>query len=320
VVARIIHVAVAVIVNEKQQVLISKRPDHVHQGGLWEFPGGKVEAEESVLQALSREIKEELNLEITNPVQLIQIKHQYANKLVFLDVWLIREYSGIPEGMEGQPVCWKKISDLDPAKFPEANMPIINAIQLPDLYMITGKFNSQQDFKEKLQTALQKSQRVVQLRCKNMHDMSEYLEYAQLARTICNQYDSVLLLNTSVDVFKRSEANGLHLNSQALFEYNERPVDKGKLLSVSCHSESEMKQAEKLGADILLLSPVKETSSHPGVPGIGWEKFTSLAQQVSCSVYALGGMSEDDLIDAKQSTAQGIAAISSLWVNKDNEK
>ncbi len=312
---KIVHVAVAAIVNKNQQVLIAKRPDQVHQGGFWEFPGGKVEAEENVLQALSREIKEELNIEITRPVPLIRIKHQYADKSVLLDVWLIREYSGVPQGMEGQPVCWQSISDLNPAKFPEANMSIIKALQLPGFYMITGKFNSQDNFKEKLKSALKKSTRIVQLRCKNMDDMAEYIEYARIAKSICDQYDAILLLNTSVDVFNQSEANGLHLNSQALFEYSERPVNKEKLLSVSCHNESEMKQAEKLGADILLLSPVKETSSHPGVPGIGWEKFSSLAQQVSCPVYALGGMSVSDFNDAKQSGAQGIAAISSLWIN-----
>ena len=314
---KIVNVAVAVIVNQDQQVLIAKRPDHVHQGGFWEFPGGKVEANESVLKALSREIKEELNIEIINPVPFIKIKHQYADKSVLLDVWLIQEYLGIPEGMEGQPIHWQKISDLKPAEFPEANMSIIKSLQLPDLYMITGKFNSKEEFKEKLKTALNKSQRIVQLRCKNMTDMNEYLEYAKIAKSICDEYDAILLLNASVDVFNKSDANGLHLNSQELFEYAERPVDKEKLLSVSCHNESETKQAEKLGADILLLSPVKETSSHPGVPGIGWGKFSSLVQQVSCPVYALGGMSDADLNDAKQSAAQGIAAISSLWVNEN---
>ena len=313
---KVVHVAVAAIVNEDQHVLIAKRPDHVHQGGFWEFPGGKVEAEETVLQALSREIKEELNIEIVNPVPLIKIKHQYEDKSVLLDVWLIRKHAGIAEGMEGQPVCWQKISDLNPAKFPEANMSIITALQLPDLYMITGKFDSKESFKEKLKAALKNSKRIVQLRCKDIADMDEYLEYAKIARSICDQYNAMLLLNTSVDVFNQSEADGLHLNSQVLFEYDERPIDQEKLLSVSCHNDSEMKQAEILGADILLLSPVKETSSHPGVPGIGWEKFSSLVQQVNCPVYALGGMSAMDLDEAKQSGAQGVAAISSLWIDE----
>ena len=68
-------------------------------------------------------------------------------------------------------------------------MSIIKTLQLPDLYMITGKFNSKEEFKEKLKTALNKSQRIVQLRCKNMTDMNEYLEYAKIAKSICDQYD-----------------------------------------------------------------------------------------------------------------------------------
>lgn len=309
-----VHVAVAVIVNKDEQVFIAKRPDHVHQGGLWEFPGGKLEAGEDVLQALSREIKEELNIEILNPISLIKIKHQYKDKSVLLDVWLIKEYLGIPQGMEGQAVYWKNINDLNPNDFPEANMPIIKMLQLPELYMITGAFDGIDDFKNKLTAALKSTKRIVQLRCKSMTDMDEYLEYAKTAKVICDQSDAVLLLNTEVDVFNKTAANGLHLNSQALFEYDKRPIAKEKLLSVSCHNESEMKQAEKLGADILLLSPVKETSSHPGVAGIGWEQFSSLVQAVSCPVYALGGMSIADLNDAKKYNAQGIAAISSLWL------
>ena len=142
----VVHVAVAAIVNDKNQVLIAKRPDHVHQGGLWEFPGGKLEEEETVKQALLREIKEELNISISSYEPLIQIKYDYKDKSVLLDVKLVREYSGDPVGVEGQPIKWKNISDLNQLAFPSANKNIISALQLPDSYMITGKFESKEDF------------------------------------------------------------------------------------------------------------------------------------------------------------------------------
>jgi 8-oxo-dGTP diphosphatase len=75
----------------------------------------------------------------------------------------------------------------------------------------------------------------------------------------------------------------------------------------------DMQHADTLGADILLLSPVKETSSHPGEPGLGWEKFKQISHQFKQPVYALGGMTADDLAEAKAAGAQGVAAIAALW-------
>lgn len=188
----------------------------------------------------------------------------------------------------------------------------MNIESLPQFYMMTGKFTDQADFKEKLTNALTEGNKVVQLKNKNNLNSDEFLALAQIAKTICQQYNAVLLMATSADIYKQSQANGLHLNSQVLFEYENRPVLKEQLLSVSCHNVEEMKQAEKLGADILLLSPVKATSSHPELEGIGWVKFKQMIKQLKCPVYALGGMQISDLDNALDAGAQGIA-VSSLW-------
>ena len=182
---------------------------------------------------------------------------------------------------------------------------------LSELYMMTGTFNGHDDFKEKLCNALSQSNKVVQFRKKNIEDC-EYLDLVTIAESVCKQFGSVLLLGASAELFSQTNADGLHLNSQALFEYDSRPVSNQQLLSVSCHNLDEMKQAEKLGADILMLSPVKATSSHPELEGIGWERFEEMIKQVKCPVYALGGMKASDLDDAKNSGAQGIA-VSSFW-------
>ena len=309
-----VHVAVAVIVNNLNQVLISKRPEHAHQGGLWEFPGGKVEANESVEQALLREIQEELNIQIQHPRPLIKIQHHYNDKSVLLDVWLIKDYLGNPIGAENQPIKWALISDLKAADFPMANAAIIKALQLPDLYMITGKFDSTEEFESILKKSLSQSSRIVQLRCKQIQDTENYLQLAASAKIICEQYAAKLILNTSLDNFNRCLADGLHVNSRSLFLYEKRPIASDKCLSVSCHNEQEIKQAEKLQADIILLSPVKETTSHPGVKGIGWEKFSAMVSCCACPVYALGGMKITDREISTSAGARGIAAISSLWL------
>lgn len=186
-----------------------------------------------------------------------------------------------------------------------------NTDSLPQYYMMTGKFNGHDDFKKKLTRALSESIKVVQFRQKNI-ETSDYLSLVSIAESVCQQFNCLFLLGTSADVFSQTNADGLHLNSQALFEYDKRPVKNKQLLSVSCHNLEEMQQAEKLGADILLLSPVKATASHPELAGIGWLSFKQMIKQVKCPVYALGGMQSSDLDDAKQSGAQGIA-VSSFW-------
>ncbi len=187
------------------------------------------------------------------------------------------------------------------------------AVSFPPYYMITGKFSDKTDFRAKLESALEQGERIVQLRCKQIDDADEYLELARIAETVCTRFNATLLLATSVDTFNQSHADGLHLNSQVLDRYDRRPVPADKLLSVSCHTRDDMQQALKLGADILLLSPVKATSSHPGVPGIGWDGFRTMTAGITQPVYALGGMRAEDLDAARQAGAQGVAAISSFW-------
>ena len=119
-----IHVAVGLLLRS-DRVLIALRPKQSHQGGLWEFPGGKVEEGESVEAALSRELKEELGIDIHSASSVMQISHDYNDKKVLLDVWSVTDFSGEPCGAEGQPVKWVSQALLQDYKFPEANKPIV---------------------------------------------------------------------------------------------------------------------------------------------------------------------------------------------------
>jgi 8-oxo-dGTP diphosphatase len=123
----VIHVAVGVIWNpEKTAVLIARRPSHVHQGGLWEFPGGKVETGETVTHALARELLEELAIEAGAVAPALEIHHSYPGKTVLLDVWQVENFVGVPRGCEGQSLAWVLIDQLDNYAFPEANRAIID--------------------------------------------------------------------------------------------------------------------------------------------------------------------------------------------------
>ena len=125
-----IHVAVAVIFNDQGKILIAERPPHKYAPGLWEFPGGKVEKNETVQEALHREIIEEINLTILSARPWLQIHHDYSDRSVLLDVWIIEQFSGEPESMEGQLIKWVSLSELDQFTFPEGNKEIIEKLKL----------------------------------------------------------------------------------------------------------------------------------------------------------------------------------------------
>ena len=129
-----VHVAVGVIFNSKQdQILIAKRPKHLHQGGLWEFPGGKVSCGEAVEHALARELFEELGISDIQAEPLMDILYDYTDKKVYLDIWIIHQFSGQAQGKEGQQCKWVNLQDLlssqSQYQFPAANQPILERLK-----------------------------------------------------------------------------------------------------------------------------------------------------------------------------------------------
>ncbi|MEZ8132451.1 MAG: 8-oxo-dGTP diphosphatase [Polaribacter sp.] len=114
--------------SENNHILIARRADHLHQGGLWEFPGGKVEKGETHHQSLVRELQEEINITITSASPMMQISHDYIDKSVTLDIWKVIEFEGNPEGAEGQEIRWVSMDELRDYDFPAANQPILQKL------------------------------------------------------------------------------------------------------------------------------------------------------------------------------------------------
>ena len=125
-----LHVVAAVIYNSSGQILLAQRPLHKHQGGKWEFPGGKVEANESAPIALQRELFEELGID-ADPQSMqpfLELKHAYTDKKVWLDIWTVTQFNHEPQGREGQLIAWFDLPDISKLEFPAANIPILQKL------------------------------------------------------------------------------------------------------------------------------------------------------------------------------------------------
>ena len=309
----IIRVAVAAIVDDAQRVLIARRPDHVHQGGLWEFPGGKCEPGESIDDALQREIYEELGIQLGARRALIRIPHCYTDRSVLLDVWRVDTFTGQPQGCEGQAVEWVSLDVLGERAFPAANLPIIRALQLPTAYLITPEpGEDHKTFLAQLQHRLDDGIRLVQLRAKGL-DEADYRSLAERVIAQCRRSGAQVLLNANVELAVQLGADGIQLSSQRLQQADARDLPGELLLGASCHTAGELAHAHAIGANFALLSPVKPTVSHPDAPALGWKAFEQQVAACAMPVYALGGMTPADLDDAIVHGAQGIAAIRALW-------
>lgn len=310
-----IHVAVAVIVRDGR-VLIARRPDHVHQGGLLEFPGGKVEPGESVQAALVREIAEETSLRVPEASlePVIGIRHDYGDKRVFLDVWETKAAEGKAVGCEGQPVEWRTPEQLREEEFPAANRPIIRALRLPRELAITGGASDSDQMVARLQAGLEVARPpLVVLRAPTMSAQA-YRELAAKAVPVCEKAGAALIVHGGPEVFRTTPgARGLHMPWREAAGLSARPVPEGFWLGISCHNRQEIEQATAIGADYVTLGPVKPTDSHPDAPTLGWPAFSDLVSEAALPVFALGGLSPSDLRESRQRGGQGIAGIRFWW-------
>lgn len=123
-----LRVAVAVIINERSEVLLTRRHAERHQGGLWEFPGGKCEPGEALGDALRRELHEELAITVESHEPLIVIEHDYGDRRVRLDVQRVLSFAGTPAPCEAQPMRWVPLARLPEYAFPAANAPIVERL------------------------------------------------------------------------------------------------------------------------------------------------------------------------------------------------
>ena len=228
-----VHVAAAVIRGTDGKILIARRADTQHQGGLWEFPGGKVEAGESVEAALGRELQEELGIVVKAARPLIKVQHDYPDKHVLLDVWEVSDFTGEPHGAEGQPLAWVSQRELAGYEFPQANQPIVAAARLPDQYLITPDGLETPELLRGIQKAIAGGTQLISLRAPNGYD-PKYRDLAVDATGLCAAKAQLMLkgpLEWLGDYFFVSFLNryGVQLTPQQDADKN---LSRGRLLMV----------------------------------------------------------------------------------------
>lgn len=315
----IVDVAVGVITNDNQEVLLGSRPEGKPWAGWWEMPGGKLEPGETVLNALQRELKEELGIDITAVSPWVTYVHRYPTTTVRLHFCRVTDWTGHPSGLENQQLKWVPIANA--TEFPDllpAAYPPLRWLKLPSRYLISSAQdeNHLSAFMQRLEQALASGIRLVQWREPHWqsHGDVDALKRAFLAaRELCHASGAQILLNSCHASDWWPLADGIHLRSADAGSLKERPSTlESKLLGISTHSTDELSKARELGADFAVLGPVLPTASHPGEPTLGWDAFEALNRTAGLPVYALGGQTPETLPLARSRGAHGIAGIRQL--------
>jgi 8-oxo-dGTP diphosphatase len=125
----VIHVVAGALFDERGRVLIAQRPPGKHMAGGWEFPGGKLEPGETPREALDRELREELGIDVHEAAPLIAYEHEYPHRRVLLDLWVVSRYTGEPQPLDAPVLRWTAIDDLERVGLLEADWPMIGALR-----------------------------------------------------------------------------------------------------------------------------------------------------------------------------------------------
>lgn len=305
-----VHVVAGVLRDAGGRVLLSRRPSGGHLPGLWEFPGGKIEPDESPVEALRRELREELGIAIGPSRPLVSIRHEYAEKIVRLSLFEIHSFQGTPAGIEGQPIGWFAPADLDAAEMPAADRPLIRLLDLDPHYSISPSprsFESAADFVDAWRDCLEAGYRLIRLRPESGERVPAGIIDA--VDRITREHDARWIASGELEQCYGWPAHGIHLSASQMVQLDRRPWPADRLVIASCHDLEETRIADALGADLVTLSPVAEASGSRAGSPLGWDAFERVVSYSPLPVLALGGVRPDDWSRSRSVGAFGVAGV-----------
>ncbi|RIK93798.1 MAG: Nudix family hydrolase [Burkholderiales bacterium] len=310
-----LEVAVGVLVRGDGAVLLGQRRPGKPYAGWWEFPGGKLEAGETVEQALARELREELGIDVLRSWPWIVREHVYPHAHVRLSFRRVVEWSGTPRSREGQALAWRPPSAIDLAPLLPATVPVIGWLRLPPRLGISCAMQVGDDsFLAALRRALAAGLRLVQLREPGIAPDRLDRLWREM-RAMCRAAGALLVVNGVHSASYAAACDGVHLRSADLHACVSRPPF--RIVGASCHDARDLARAGELGVDYAVLGPVKPTRTHPGAPTLGWTAFRNLAADTRVPVFALGGLDENDAEDALAAGAHGVGMMRGMWVEEE---
>ena len=329
--SKVTHVAVAIIQKNASlfssgEFLLASRPVNKPWAGWWEFPGGKIEANETPEHALSRELQEELGITptYTQPwlirrfdyPAISQNGHDSAAKTVLLHFYFVTQWQGEISAKEGQQLSWQNPQNITVSPVLPANAPIMQALALPPIYAISNVAEmGEAAWLSALEAQLQQGLRLIQLREPLLAALA-LMRLAEQVLVIAKPYGAKVLINNDMQLAQQLGADGVHLSRLQLMRLSEKPsnLPSNFIVAASCHNATELGHAENLGLDFVVLSPVNISKSHENTRPLGWEHFAALMQHATMPVYALGGMQSSDLGQALSCGSRGIAMQRAVWI------
>lgn len=304
-------IALGIVYNQHQQVLISKRKDTQHLAGLWEFPGGKLEPGESFKLALRRELVEEVGITINSVIKFIDTQYKYDDRDLRFQCFKVANFTGEVQSNENQQIRWVNLNELESIHLPLANRPVVDALILPQNYMIADEEVFGKQLISCVKNQLKQDVKLIQHRAGYGMSKSQFIANSKNLKQLCDQYNAKLITNCSLDWLVDVQSHGFHVSSRSLKEFcmNTNNLSLPEVFSASCHNEAEVSMANQLGVRCVLIGPINRTKSHPEANILGWKRFNQLCAYANMPTYALGGMNVDDNKTAITFGAQGIAAI-----------
>lgn len=306
----LIPVACGVLVNGRGEVLIAQRPEGKIAAGKWEFPGGKIEPGEPARAALERELHEELGVKVRQARRLIRFRHEYGDRIVLLDTWLVSAWEGEPAPHENQEFGWVRTEDLDRLDILPTVPPIARALRLPEHYVFTPPNADEAMVRAGLPRLPPHC--LLRLRVPALGDEG-YAELAARLLPAARAQGIGLMLDRQPRMAVELGAAGWHATERALLPLRRRPLPATQWFAASVHEAPSIEAARRLGADFAVLGPVLPTASHPQHQGLGWGRFEQLLGNSPQPVYAIGGVGPQALETAHQHGAQGVAGIRAYW-------